>query len=98
MQLISLALDGITSFSIAPIRFVFFLGLLMFFISIITFIGVLYLKFIQNVEIQGWTSLMVMILFFGGIQNISLGILGEYLAKTYVESKGRPLFVIREIL
>lgn len=95
LNLISLALDGITSFSIAPIRFV---GLLMFFISIVVFLGVLYLKFMQDVEIQGWTSLMIMILFFGGIQNISLGILGEYLAKTYIESKGRPLFVIREIL
>jgi glycosyltransferase involved in cell wall biosynthesis len=98
LNLISLALDGITSFSVAPIRFVFFLGLLMFFISIVVFFGVLYLKFFKDVEIQGWTSLMIMILFFGGIQNISLGILGEYLAKTYIESKGRPLFIIREIL
>lgn len=97
-QLLSLALDGITSFSIAPIRFVFLLGVAMFIFSLVTLLVVLSLKLFISVDIKGWTSMMIIILFFGGIQNISLGILGEYLSKTYFESKNRPLFIVKEIL
>ena len=98
IQLISLALDGITSFSIKPIRFVFLIGLLMFFFSLVFISFVLYVKFFNNeLPLKGWTSTLAIILFFGGVQNISLGIIGEYLAKTYTESKKRPLYVIRKI-
>jgi glycosyltransferase involved in cell wall biosynthesis len=98
IQLLSLALDGITSFSLAPIRFVFILGLTMFLVSIILLLIVFGLKFFSGIAIQGWASIMIVLLFFGGIQNISLGILGEYLSKTYIESKSRPIFIVKEIL
>lgn len=97
-QLFSLALDGITSFSIVPVRFVFILGLVMFLVSITLGIIVLGLKFFSNIYIQGWASIMIIILFFGGIQNISLGILGIYISKTYIESKNRPIFIVKEII
>ncbi len=95
-HLISLGLDGITSFSNAPIRFVFFIGMLLFLISMIGILFVLYRKLITGVDVPGWAFLSVAIIFFGGIQNLSIGIIGEYIAKTYLETKQRPLFLIRK--
>ena len=97
LQLISLALDGITSFTIKPIRLIFLLGMSMFFVSLLLIAYVLYLSLIQGVPIKGWTSTLVIILFFGGVQNIALGIIGEYVAKTYTETKQRPWYVVRKI-
>ena len=98
IHLISLALDGITSFSIKPIRYILFLGILMFFVSLIIIVYIVYLKFSQStLPIRGWTSTLAIILFFGGVQNISLGIIGEYLAKTYTETKQRPWYIVRKI-
>lgn len=97
LHLISLALDGITSFTIKPIRLIFLLGMSMFFVALLLIVYVLYLSLIQGVSIKGWTSTLVIILFFGGVQNIALGIIGEYVAKTYTETKQRPWYVVRKI-
>lgn len=97
IQLFSLALDGITSFTIKPIRLIFTLGLMMFFVAICLIGYVLYLSLIRGIPIQGWASTLIIILFFGGVQNIALGIIGEYVAKTYTETKQRPLYVVRKI-
>ena len=96
-QLISLALDGITSFTIKPIRWIFLMGVSMFIVSLGLIAYVLYLSIVQGVPIQGWASTLIIILFFGGVQNIALGIIGEYIAKTYTETKQRPLYIVRKI-
>jgi glycosyltransferase involved in cell wall biosynthesis len=97
VNLASLALDGITSFSIIPIRIVFGSGCFMFFSSVVGVGYVFYFKFIAGLDVPGWASILTTLLFFGGIQNLSLGIIGEYVAKTYLETKKRPLFSVRRI-
>lgn len=70
----------------------------MFFVSLVIILSIVYLKLSQStLPIRGWTSTLAIILFFGGVQNISLGIIGEYLAKTYTETKRRPWYVVRKI-
>ena len=96
-QLIGLSLDGITSFSIVPIRFVTFLGISMMGLAI-TGIGiVLYIKYIALVNVPGWASLVTLFFLFGGIQCFSIGIIGEYIAKIYIEVKARPVFSVRRL-
>jgi polyisoprenyl-phosphate glycosyltransferase len=96
-HLISLGLDGITSFSIKPIRLIFLLGIVMFILAIILIGYISFLSLIKSVTVEGWTSTLIIILFFGGVQNIILGIIGEYIAKTYSETKQRPLYLVRKI-
>ena len=96
-NLISLALEGITSFSVQPIRLIFLLGLLMFLISIVSGVYIIYLHFFEKIVVKGWSSTFVLILFLGGVQNIFIGIIGEYISKTYIETKNRPLYLIRKI-
>lgn len=96
-QLISLGLDGVTSFSIKPIRLIFLLGISMFFVSVGLICYISILSLVKTVPVKGWTSTLIIILFFGGVQNIVLGIIGEYIAKTYSETKQRPLYIVRKI-
>lgn len=94
-KMLSLALDGITSLSIKPIRIITIIGLL---ISILSFAGVIWsmiMYFTEN-SITGWSSTTCIICFIGGIQMISLGILGEYIGKIYMETKARPRYIISE--
>jgi dolichol-phosphate mannosyltransferase len=90
------ALDGITSFSDFPLKFATYLGFLVSFIAFISMIWALYQRFIAKQYVQGWTSLMLSILFIGGIQLISLGIIGEYISRIGNNVKKRPLYVIKE--
>ncbi|MEK4004130.1 glycosyltransferase family 2 protein [Paenibacillus sp. FSL H3-0333] len=95
-KLWNFALEGITSFSFAPLQFASYLG---FFVSITSFVYMLYLIFntiFYGNPVAGYPSLMVAILFFGGIQLITLGIIGEYIGRIYNETKRRPLFLVRE--
>lgn len=92
---LSLAFDGITSFTSHPIRLLSILGVIMFCISILGGILVLFDKLYWHLGLPGWASLTVIILFFGGIQNLSIGMVGEYIAKIYIENKQRPLYLIR---
>jgi glycosyltransferase involved in cell wall biosynthesis len=94
---ISLAWEGITSFSAYPLRIVLYAGLLTFAISVIIGAWVLYVK-ISGRDIQGWTSLMLVILFFSSLQMIFMGIFGEYLGKVYKEVKKRPRYIIEEVV
>ena len=91
-KMISFALDGVTSFSVLPIRYVTMLGLLFFLLSIITGIYVLVSKFEGN-AVTGWASLMISIWFIGGVQLIALGLIGEYIGKIYKEVKNRPKYI-----
>ena len=93
--MIHFALNGITSFSTVPLKIVATLG---FWVSCLAFVYLGYTLysylFFQDV-ISGWTSLMISILFLGGIQLISIGVLGEYIGKIFIESKSRPRYIVR---
>ncbi|MFS0822091.1 glycosyltransferase family 2 protein [Bacillus sp. 1P02SD] len=92
-KMLSFALDGITSFSVTPIRFISLIGLLSFFVSLFFGGYFIYLKFSDQTQ-TGWTSLITSIWLIGGLQLIALGFIGEYIGKIYKETKRRPKFVI----
>ncbi|TRU02503.1 MAG: glycosyltransferase [Microcystis aeruginosa Ma_AC_P_19900807_S300] len=96
-NMVALAVDGITSFSTTPIRYISFLGISMFLIALVGLIYVLYVKLMTNVEVPGWAFITLAILLFGGLQSLFIGIIGEYIAKIYTEVKQRPLFNVRTI-
>lgn len=96
-KMLSFALDGITSLSIKPIRIITTLGITIFFISIIALIYSLISHFSGN-TVTGWTSLTISIWMLGGIQLLSLGIIGEYIGKIYTETKERPRYIIAQKL
>lgn len=94
-KMMTLALDGITSLSIKPIRMITGMGL---FISLCSFIGVLWSVVVQlsGKAVAGWASMTSIICFIGGIQLICLGVIGEYIGKIYMETKERPRYIISE--
>ncbi len=95
-RLWNFALDAVTSFSSLPLKVWSYLGLL---ISLLAFLYALFLaglKILRGIDVPGYASIMVAVLFFGGVQLISLGVIGEYLARTYNEVKGRPLYLVRD--
>ena len=96
-KMISFAFDGITSFSIKPISFIFTLGLIIIICSLIAAIYSLIAFFIGN-TVPGWTSLMLSIWFLGGVQLVSIGVIGQYIGKIYIESKERPRYNIEVFL
>ncbi len=96
-QLLNLALDGITSFSVAPLKIISFLGLFGVLISIIFSVIVLFQKILLDNFISGYAFLVIIILFLGSIQLLSLGIIGEYIGKIYFEVKRRPIYIIKKI-
>ena len=93
-KLFGLAVDGITSFSIAPLRLTTLIGIIVSLLGFIFMCKVLIKAIFWGDPVQGYSSLMVVILFLGGIQLISLGIIGEYLGKTYMEVKKRPVYIV----
>lgn len=94
-KMLSFAFDGITSFSIKPIKLVWAMGFLAAFIAILAAIYILIAKFF-GVTTEGWASIMVSIWFLGGVQLISVGLIGEYIGKIYKEVKARPKFIIEK--
>lgn len=95
-RMLRFAIDGITSFSDFPLKLATFLG---FFVSIISFIlmlWALYQRLIAQQYVQGWTSLILSVLFIGGIQLITIGIIGEYIGRIGSNIRKRPLYVINE--
>jgi polyisoprenyl-phosphate glycosyltransferase len=92
-KMLAFAFDGITSFSISPIRFVLFIGLVSFFMSLLFGVYFLMLKFLGETQ-TGWTSLITSIWLIGGLQLIAIGLIGEYVGKIYKESKHRPKFIV----
>ncbi len=95
-KLWNFAIDGIVSFSSTPLRVWGYLGLI---ISLVSFIYASFLvvrTLVLGIDVPGYASLMVAILFLGGIQLVSLGIIGEYLGRVYEEVKQRPLYLVRE--
>ncbi len=94
-KMISFALDGITSFSIRPLRYISMLGLLFIFISLLAIVYAV-IRYVEGGTIQGWTSLLVSVWFIGGFILTALGIIGEYVGKIYKEVKRRPRYFIEQ--
>jgi glycosyltransferase involved in cell wall biosynthesis len=97
-KMISFAWDGITSFSIKPITLISITGGVIAFISGLSILYILIGKLLYGHSIQGWTSMMISIWFLGGVQLMSIGVIGEYIGKTYMESKRRPRYNIETTL
>ena len=97
VKMLNFAIDGITSFSVKPLRMIFFLGVITFLISFFVFLYIIY-SIIIGKTILGWSSLIVSIWILGSLSMISIGILGEYIGKIYTEVKNRPQYIIEKKL
>lgn len=96
-KMLNFAWDGITSFSVKPLRLICTLGLIVIFISIIIMIYSL-IRYCSGNTVSGWTFITISIWFIGGLQMISIGVIGEYIGKVYKEVKQRPRFIIENNL
>ena len=94
-KMINFAIDGITSLSIKPIRIITSFG---FIVSLLGFIGVIWaiIMFMCGKTVAGWPSMICIVCFIGGIQLLSLGVIGEYVGKMYLETKKRPRYIVKE--
>ena len=92
-KLILLALDGVTSFSVIPLRLVTIIGILMWLVSFGLGVDVLYEKYILHTTLKGWATIVFITCLIGGTQTFCIGIIGEYVARIYREVKGRPRYI-----
>ena len=97
-KMLSFAWNGITSFSITPLRVMSVIGVILCAMSVIYGAYALYIKIFTAQSISGWTSTILVLLFFGGMQFLGLGIMGEYIGKIYAEVKNRPRYIVEDIL
>ena len=96
-NMISLGLNAVTGLSIKPLRIISFFGIL---VSLISAVGIVWslFQYFFGTTVSGWTSLVCVICFLSGVQLLSLGVVGEYIGKIYMETKKRPRYNIEEIL
>lgn len=94
---IKLFIDAMTSFSYFPIRAISFVGVIIALISFIYALFIVYLRFVNGIHVEGWTSLVVIMLFLSGFQLVSLGVIGEYLWRSFDESRKRPPYVVDDV-
>lgn len=96
-KMLGLAFDGITSFSIRPVRFIAWLGIIC---AVLSVIGLIYalVSYFAGSTVPGWTAIVCSIFLIGGIQLLALGVIGEYIGNIFTEVKGRPRYIIEEIL
>ncbi|MCH5297315.1 MAG: glycosyltransferase family 2 protein [Ruminococcus sp.] len=94
-SLFKYAIDGITCFSVAPLRFTAVMGAIIFFISLIYIIITLIQTLFFGITTPGYVTTLCAVLFLGGITEMSIGILGEYIGRIYMESKNRPIYIIK---
>lgn len=97
-KLLKYGIDGIIAFSTVPLKISGYIGGATIFLSIIYIIITLIRKLVSNIEVDGFTQLVILISFLGGIQLFTTGIMGEYLAKNYIETKKRPIYIAREVI
>jgi len=97
-KMITLALDGIVSFSTKPLKFAMYMGFSSAVLGMLGIIYAVYRRFLlpQEYWVEGWTATFVGIMFFGGVQLVTIGIIGEYIGRIYTQVQGRPAFLIRE--
>ncbi|MFF4251337.1 glycosyltransferase family 2 protein [Streptomyces sp. NPDC001663] len=94
-----LAVDGMTSFSTAPLKMITRLGFVVLALSLLGILYALGMKFFRpDITVSGWTMLMCVVLFLGGTQMLSLGVIGTYIGRIYSEAQGRPLYLVREVI
>lgn len=96
-KMLAFAIDGITSFSVKPLRMISSLGFIILFLSLIILIYSVIMKLIGN-TVSGWTFIVCSIWLIGGIQTLCLGVIGEYIGKIYNETKHRPRYIVENIL
>ena len=96
LSLLSLAIEGITSFTVAPLRFSTIMGIIVSITAFIYMCGITIKTLFWGEVVQGYPTLLVVILFLGGLQLLSLGIIGEYIGRIFNETKKRPTYVARE--
>ncbi len=97
-KLVRLALDAIFAFSDYPLRFIMRIGFGVVLLSIMVCIYFIFERIFYGVQVAGWTSLILAIFFVGGLHIILLGIIGEYLGRTYMETKKRPLYIVKKVI
>ncbi|WP_312792591.1 glycosyltransferase family 2 protein [Diaphorobacter nitroreducens] len=97
-KMLTFALEGVTSFSVVPLRLITLLGFLVSVFSFLMILFIVYGAVVLKAVVPGWASSVVPIYFLGGIQLLSMGIIGEYVAKIYMEAKGRPRFFIEKTI
>ena len=97
-KLFKYALDGIFAFTTAPLRFATIIGLLTSFLAIIYLIVVVIQKLAFGIPVAGYATIVVLILLLGGIQLCCIGIIGEYIARTYIQTKGRPIYIAKQVI
>ena len=95
-RMLHFASDGITSFSVKPLKISIYLGFIIAFIAFIYILYALYVAIFTQDVVPGWTSTIISVLFIGGIQLVMIGILGNYLGKLFIENKKRPNYIIKE--
>ena len=95
-SLFNYAIEGITSFTTAPLKLATFLGLIVFIVSLIFGIEIIIQTLILGKDTPGYASIIVSVLFIGGVQLLCIGILSEYISKMYMEIKNRPKYIVRE--
>ena len=95
-SLFKYAITGITSFSITPLRFLTCFGLVISVVAFLLIVFTLIRKLAVGIDVSGYASLLIAVLFLGGIIELSLGILGEYIANIYLEAKDRPIYIIQD--
>ena len=96
-KMLNFAFEGITSFSVKPIRMITILGFIIFSISILMLIYFL-VVYLMGKTVAGWTSIVISVWAIGGLQLLALGVIGEYVGKTYLESKARPKYFVEQFL
>ena len=96
-KMLNFAFDGITSFTVKPIRMISVVGFFVFSVSILIMMYFFYAYFAGK-TVAGWATTVISIWALGGLQLLAIGIIGEYIAKTYIETKQRPKFIIESII
>ncbi len=98
IKLLKYAFDGIIAFSTAPLKFASVLGSLATVFSVIYAIITIIRKLVSHINVDGFTQLVILISFLGGIQLFTIGIIGEYLSRNYIQTKNRPIYIAKEII
>jgi dolichol-phosphate mannosyltransferase len=93
-KMVAFAIDGITSFSVLPLRFATYMGMLMILGSVGVIAWALVAKYVLHQVVQGWTGIMIVVAVFASVQLLMIGILGEYIGRIYEEVKRRPLYIV----
>lgn len=98
-KMVRLAVDGVTSFSTVPLKMITRLGFATVVLAVLGILYALVLRiFFPDITVDGWTLLMIMVLFLGGVQILSLGVIGSYVGRIYTQVQDRPLYIVREVV